>query len=204
MALRWPPLHHSHPHRHLVGQAGETHLGLLLGHAAKLEQDSPLFHDGDPSGGLALAGAHAGFQRAGGDRLVRKDADVKTAFAADVLLRGNTPRLDRRRPNPAALSGLQPEIAKDNAVAPLGLTFYTSSLVFSVLHSLGHQRHRCRLPRTFPGSPTPARPGCPARSTLRQSRNRSWPAAWKAAASRPWPSRTSPFPSRPGGPPVES
>ena len=92
---------------------------------------------------------YAGFQRAARDRFVREDADVKPSFAADVLLRSDTPRLDGLSLDPPALSGLQSEIAEDDAVAPLGLTFYTSSLAFSVLHSLGHQRHRTVLPRTY-------------------------------------------------------
>ena len=34
------------------------------------------------------------------------------------------------------------KITEDHAVAARGVTFYTSSLAFSVLDPLGHQRHR--------------------------------------------------------------
>src|SRR4051812_18966074 len=147
--LRRSPFHHSYPHRHFVREAGKTHLRLLLGNAAQLEQDRAFLYHRHPVIGLAFAGAHAGFQRTGGDRLVWENADVQPALAADVLLRGNTARLDGRRFDPPALGGLKSEIAEDDAVAPMGLTFYTSSLAFSVLHSLGHQRHQRLLPCAY-------------------------------------------------------
>ena len=40
------------------------------------------------------------------------------------------------------------EIAKDDAITARRVTSYTPSLAFSVLDSLGHQRHRLR-PRTY-------------------------------------------------------
>ena len=68
----------------------------------------------------------------------------KPAFGAQVLLGGDTAGLDRLRADPAALHGLQAEVAEDDAVAAGGVTSYTSSLAFSVLDPLWHQRHRSR------------------------------------------------------------
>ena len=62
--------------------------------------------------GSPFALAHAGFERDRGDRLVREDADVQPAFAAQVLLRGDAAGLDRLRAEPAALRGLQAEVAE--------------------------------------------------------------------------------------------
>ena len=62
----------------------------------------------------------------------------KPAFGAEVLLGGDAAGLQRLRADPAALHGLQAEVAVDDAVAASGLTSYTSSLAFSVLHPFWH------------------------------------------------------------------
>ena len=72
-------------------------------------------------------------------------------FAANVLLGSDTSGFDRLGLDPAAFQGLQAEIAKDDLVAASRVTFYTSSLAFSVLDPLGHQRHRMQSPRTYLG-----------------------------------------------------
>ena len=70
--------------------------------------------------------------------------------AMGVLLRRNAPRLDGLSAQPAALFGLQTELAKGDAIATRSVTSYTPSLAFSVLDPLGHQRHRTR-PQTCLG-----------------------------------------------------
>src|SRR5689334_25433770 len=100
-----------------MSQAGETHLRRRFAHAAQLEQNSAWLDHGRPKLRLALALSHAGFKRNGRDRLVRKHANVKLAFAADVLLSRDAPGFDRRRAQPAAVLGLQAEFAEDNPIA---------------------------------------------------------------------------------------
>ena len=87
---------------------------------------------------------HPRFQGDRGDWLVREDADVEPPLGAQILLRGDPAGLDGLGADPAALRGLEPVVAEDHAVAAGGFTFYTSSLAFSVLDSLWHQRHRSR------------------------------------------------------------
>src|SRR6185295_18268402 len=82
-------------------------------------------------------------------------ADIQPPFSAQVLRSGDPPRFDRRRADPAPLGGLQPKVAMHDAIAASGVTFYTSSLAFSVLHPLGHLRHRLAPRRIVPGLPTP-------------------------------------------------
>src|SRR5437762_11002079 len=74
--LRRPPADHPHPDRHLVSQAGKAELRLRLGDAGQLEQDRPFLHHRHPVVRLPLTLAHAGFERAGSDRLVRENPDV--------------------------------------------------------------------------------------------------------------------------------
>src|SRR5262245_55850560 len=143
-------LHHSHADRHLVRQSRQAHLRRRLSHATQLVQDRTRTNHGSPKLGLALALTHAGFERDRRDRFVREDADVQTPFAADVLRRRNTSGLDRLGTHPATFNCLQTVLTKDDALAARGVTFYTSSLAFSVLDPLGHQRHRVR-PRTCLG-----------------------------------------------------
>jgi len=52
--------------------------------------------------------------------------------------------------NEGRLFGLEAEVAEDDAVATRSVTSYTTSLAFSVLDPLGHQRHR-QSPRTCLG-----------------------------------------------------
>ena len=60
---------------------------------------------------LALALAHPRLGRDGRHRLVREDADVQPALAADELGRGDAAGLDRLGRQPAALERLQAEVA---------------------------------------------------------------------------------------------
>ena len=53
--------------------------------------------------------------------------------------------------DPAAFHRLQAEVAEHDAVSARGVTFYTSSLAFSVLDPLGHLRHWYLPLGTFPG-----------------------------------------------------
>src|SRR5262249_17807402 len=97
--------------RHLVGHAGQAVAGRRLGQAAHLVQDHARLDNRGPVFRLALALAHARLGRDGRDRLVGKDADVKPAFAANRVGRGDTARLDGLGAEPAALEGLQAEVA---------------------------------------------------------------------------------------------
>ena len=69
---------------------------------------------------------------------------------AEILLRRDTASLDGRGGEPSRLLGLKTEVAEDDAIPAGGVTSYTTSLAFSVLDPLGHQRHR-HPPRTCLG-----------------------------------------------------
>src|SRR5262245_13671341 len=73
--------------RHLVGDAGERVAGGRLGQAGDFEQDHAGLDDRGPIFRLALAFAHSRLGRDRRHRLVREDADVKPAFAADRVRR---------------------------------------------------------------------------------------------------------------------
>src|SRR5712691_7690253 len=79
---------------HLVGDPGEAVAGGRFGQSADLEQDRARPDDGGPVFRLALALAHARFQRNRRHGLVREDADVQTALTAHRVRRGDTPGLD--------------------------------------------------------------------------------------------------------------
>src|SRR6476660_2100308 len=131
-------------------EARQAQLRGCFGHTTQLVQDRARADDGRPKLRLTLSLTHAGFERDRRNRFVREYADVEPAFASDVLRRRNTSGLDRLGAHPAAYNCLQTELTKDDALAARGVTFYTSSLAFSVLHPFGHQRHRSR-PRTCLG-----------------------------------------------------
>jgi hypothetical protein len=80
---------------------------------------------------------------------MREDADIQPSTATQILLRGNSAGLNRGGRKPPRLLGLKAEFTEDDPIATSRLTSYTTSLAFSVLDPLGHQRHR-RSPRTFP------------------------------------------------------
>src|SRR5207253_1469102 len=133
-----PPPNESHRHRHLVRQAPEAHSRRFLGDSANLVQNRARLHYRRPVLWLAFPLTHAGLERDRRNALVRKYTHVQATLAAHVLLRAHAAGLDRSRRDPTPLHGLQAEIAKHDAVAASGITFYTSSLAFSVLHPFGH------------------------------------------------------------------
>src|SRR5690606_7791603 len=139
-----------------------------FGNAANLVQHRPRLHHRGPVLRFSLALTHAGFERDRRNGLVWEHAYIKPALVAQILLRSDTTRLDGSRTDPTALRRLQTEVAKDHAVAAQCVTSYTPSLAFSVLDSLGHQRHRASpdLRSTCLGGPKPAR---------RCGLARSWP-----------------------------
>ena len=98
--------------RHLVSQTSETNLRLFFRHATEFKQHRPRLHHSDPILGFAFTGTHANFQRLGGYRLVGKDPHMQFSFAANVLLSGNTTRLDGLRAHPAPLHRLQAVFTK--------------------------------------------------------------------------------------------
>src|SRR6185503_6874914 len=141
---------HADADRHLVSQPREAHLCGRFGHTTQFVQHRTWTNHGRPKLRFTLTLTHAGFERDGCDRLVREYANVEPPFAADVLRCRNTSGFDRLGANPATFDCLQSELTKDNALSARGVTFYTPSLVFSVLPPFGHQRHRSR-PRTCLG-----------------------------------------------------
>src|SRR5438552_8588021 len=80
---------------HLVGDTGQAVAGGSFGQSADLEQDHAGTNHGGPVFRLALALAHAGFQRNRRHGFVREDANVEAALTADRVRRGDTPGLDR-------------------------------------------------------------------------------------------------------------
>src|SRR3954465_8863037 len=139
--------YHSYADRHFVGEACKAQFCGCLGHSPQFVQNRTRSHDRGPKLRFPFTLTPPGFERGRRDRFVREYGNVQPAFATDVLRCRNTSGFNRLGTHPAALYRLQSELTKDDALATRGVTFYTSSLAFSVLHPLGHQRHQSR-PRT--------------------------------------------------------
>src|SRR5262249_16299461 len=105
------------------------------------EQDHAGLDDRGPVFRLTLALAHARLGRDGGDRLLREDADVQPALAADEVRRRDAARLDGLGAEPAALDRLQAQLAERHRVAAGGVAAHLAPLALAVLDPLGHQRH---------------------------------------------------------------
>src|SRR5215218_3146465 len=82
-------------HRQLVRNAGETFAGGVLADAEHLEHHRTGLHDRHPVIRVALTLTHPRLERPGGDGLMGEDPDVELPLAADVLIDGDTARLDR-------------------------------------------------------------------------------------------------------------
>jgi hypothetical protein len=82
-----------------------------------------------------------------------KNTDIQSPTTPQILLGSNSAGFNRGSRKPTWLFGLKAELTKDDPISTSRLTFYTTSLAFSVFDPLGHQRHR-RSPRTSLGSPT--------------------------------------------------
>ena len=109
-----------------------------LGQAADFEQDHPRFHHSSPVFRLTLALAHARFGRDRRYRLVRKHADKQAALTAHRMRGRDAAGLDCLGAQPAALQGLQAEVAIADRIGAPGITLYDAPLAFSVLYPLGH------------------------------------------------------------------
>jgi hypothetical protein len=82
-----------------------------------------------------------------------KHTNIQSSTTPQILLGSNSAGFNRGSRKPTWLFGLKAELTKDDPISTSRLTFYTTSLAFSVFDPLGHQRHR-RSPRTSLGSPT--------------------------------------------------
>src|SRR5690606_3970580 len=104
----------------------------LVDHAAGLDLGDPVLH-------VALALAHAHFDRLLGDRLVREYADPHLAAALDVAADGPAAGLDLAGGDLPGLRGLEPVLAEADEVAAPRQALVAALVHLAVLGSLGLQ-----------------------------------------------------------------
>jgi hypothetical protein len=112
--VRIPELVRSEAHRFLGGGLRHT-AGLRKHHRAGTDHSHPRL-DG------TFTFTHPGFGRAGGDRLVRENADPDLAFALEGAVDRDTAGLDLAVGDPAAVEALQAEVAEGDGRTDLGVT----------------------------------------------------------------------------------
>src|SRR5690606_19180525 len=104
----------------------------LVDHAAGLDLGDPVLH-------VALALAHAHFDRLLGDRLVREHPDPHLAAALDVAADGTPAGLDLAGGDLPGLGRLEPELAEAHAVAVPRQALVAALVHLAVFGSLGLQ-----------------------------------------------------------------
>jgi len=110
--------------------------------ARNLKEHVPWQHDGNPELWSSLALAHSRFWRAGGHRLVRKDADKHLAFALQEAGDRHTAGLNLVVLDPAAFERLKAVVAKVQLVTAGGVAFAAAALALAKLGSAGQKGHK--------------------------------------------------------------
>src|ERR1017187_2293524 len=108
----------------------------LLADPFHLEQHLAGLDLGDPILDVALAAAHAHFERLLGDRHVRKYADPDRAAALDVARHSAARRLDLTRRHARPIGRLEPEIAERHGIAAQRQAAVVALELLAVLGSL--------------------------------------------------------------------
>src|ERR1022692_352825 len=106
-------------HRKLGGGEPERLTRDFLAHALDLEQHLAGQHPGDPVLDIALAAAHAYFERLLRNRYVREHSDPNTAAALHVARKGAPRRLDFAGSHAAAVGRLEAIFAERDKIAAL-------------------------------------------------------------------------------------
>jgi hypothetical protein len=128
--------------RHFEGDAGEGLFGGCFVDALDFEQYGAGFYDGCPVFGFTFAGAHTHFERFGGDRLMREDADKDATFATHKVAGGYATGFDLLGGDPGVFFGLETELAEGDGVAAAGDSTILTALTFAEFNPLGHHWHR--------------------------------------------------------------
>jgi len=127
--------------REFIGGESEGLTGNGLGDTVEFEEDVAGTHGGDPVLGLTLTFAHSGFWRAGGDGLVREDADPEFAFPLHVAGERDTGGLDLGIGDPGAIERLETEFTEIDVDISRGVPGAASALGLAVFDSFWQQGH---------------------------------------------------------------
>jgi hypothetical protein len=107
-------------------------------YAAQFEQHGSRFYDGYPTVRLTFSLTHSRFERTSGDRFLRENPNINTAFTAHVLSRRNSAGFDRLTSNVTCIKRLKCPVSKNNSISSGRATSYTPSLAFAMLDPLWH------------------------------------------------------------------
>ena len=126
---------------HLVGDALERELRLVLGHVAELKQDGPRLHLGRPEVNVALTLTHPSLGGLGGDGLVREHPDPDLGCTLSGAVGRDPARLELPAGDPASVQGLETEVTKGDAVPAGGESLDLAAEDATALDALGHVSH---------------------------------------------------------------
>src|SRR4029077_9102672 len=173
-------------HRELVSGEAQCFACQILGDPGQLEHDLARLDHGDPTLGIALAGAHPRLGGFLGVGLVGEDVDPDLPATFDLAGHRHTSGLDLTVGDPAALDRLDPVLAEGDGAATLGVAAHAAAALFAVLDAFRAQHQRPPPPRWPPRSPPrppPERPPPGRRSPPGPRPPRSRPPRWLPCGS---------------------
>ena len=126
----------------VLSRVDDAGLGEFKADALDFIQNATGLYRSAPAHRSALTGPLTGFQRLGGNRTIRENANPDLTAAFDMTHHGNTGGLNLLAGQMSVLHGLQADVAKGNGGAARGQTAQTALLPFAEFNFLG-RKHYC-------------------------------------------------------------